>query len=128
MTEMPTVRVVALAIPTNVPSDEAISRTVTDPQVAGTIPVFAKRELGRDLVGTASLTVTDEGVVADMVLAPYIARRLLGGELRAHAETDGGYISHEERGVTIHSPTVRGLYCSEQANAWDGLWVREAGS
>lgn len=124
---MPTTHVEALVTRTGVASGHG--RTVLRPRVEGNVvPVFIQRTGGRDLVGSADLEITEEGIVARMSVAPYAAKLLTGRQIHAHAEMVGGYVAQTRDGYTVQGSTLRGLHCSDAAPAWNDLWVREAGS
>lgn len=117
-------------VPTTEPNPRTIINVVIPER---TVPVF-KGAPGtyRELVGTAELTLTDEGVVAEMELPPYLAAELLrDGGLNAHIEGEGGFGETRYnpetggRDVVLDGLRVRTLYCSGDAPAWNDLWMEE---
>ena len=112
-----------LAARTGTPAQDG--RTIVRPRLErSTVPVFVQREKGRDLVGSARLELTSEGVVAHAAVAPYVAERLGTRELHAHIELAGGDIGRDP--LVIRGGIVGALFCSKAAPAWNDLWVEGA--
>lgn len=74
--------------------------------------------------GVAQARITDEGVVARVVLPEAYADALLSGELRLAADMMGDV--HHADGVTeLRVGELLALTLTDQPPAWDDLWVRE---
>lgn len=119
-----------------VPTSEPNPRTLINVVIPHTtVPLFrGAAGTYRELIGTAELSVTDEGVMAEMVLPPYLAAELLrdDAELHAHIEGVGGEAISEaidadagQYRITLDGMEIRTIYCGPGAPAWNDLWLEE---
>lgn len=127
-------RVHGLVARSGVPTSEPNPRIIVNPTVPdSTVPVF-KGAPGtyRELIGAARLSVTDEGVHAEMELPPYLAAELLADSLHAHVEGWGGMpeLSYNPetggRDAVIDGMRINSLYCSSDPGGWPDLKLEEA--
>lgn len=121
----------ALVARVDTPStDGRIIRGIT---VGQTVPVIAfngppgtGRRREPSLIGSATVEITDDGLVAHMAVTDGTAARLLAGEVHATMDVRDADIIAEGTESVLHGGTVAALHVGAGVPPWNDLWVREA--
>jgi len=97
---------------------------VTVPVIGFNGPPGGRRE--PNLVGSATVEATDEGLVAHLAVTAGTAARLLAREVHATLDVRDADIIVEDGLAVLHGGSVAALHVGAGVPPWSDLWVREA--